>query len=73
MVTVTQFKARCLRIITEVERDKKPVSITKNGRIAARLVPASESGQGGMFGRAKRTTVIRGDLLETGESWDAED
>lgn len=73
LVTVTQFKAKCLGIITEVERDKKPVSITKNGRVAARLVPVSEGGQGRLFGRGKKNTVIRGDLLSTGECWDAED
>ena len=73
MVSVTQFKAKCLGIITEVERDKKPVLITKNGRVAARLVPVTETVRGQLFGRAKKSTVIHGDLLSTGEFWNAED
>lgn len=73
MVTVTQFKAKCLGLITQVERDKKPVLITKNGRVAARLQPIAEHGQGGLFGRSKKSTIICGDLLETGECWDAQD
>jgi prevent-host-death family protein len=72
MVTVTQFKAKCLGIITAVERDKRPVSITKNGRVAVRVVPATETGSEDFFGRGKKSTVICGDLLGTGEHWDAE-
>jgi prevent-host-death family protein len=73
MVTVTQFKAKCLGLITEVERNKRPIAITKNGRIVAQLVPLSDHGKGGCFGRAKKTTKIHGDLLTTGEHWDVED
>lgn len=73
MVTFTQFKAKCLGIITQVQRDKMPVSITKNGRVAARLVPVTETAGGELFGRAGKTTVIHGDLLSTGDHWNAED
>lgn len=73
MVTVSEFKAKCLGIIAEVERDKKPVSITKNGRVAVRVVPAAEHGRETFYGRAKKSTVICGELLSTEERWDAED
>ena len=34
-----KFKARCLQIMAEVERSRRPVTITKRGRPVARLVP----------------------------------
>jgi prevent-host-death family protein len=35
----SEFKARCLAVLDEVERTGEPVSISKRGRIVARLVP----------------------------------
>lgn len=72
-VSVTQFKAKCLGIIDKVEKEKFRVTITRHGRPAAELVPVSSSSPGTLFGRAKATTEIRGDLLQTDEHWCAED
>jgi antitoxin (DNA-binding transcriptional repressor) of toxin-antitoxin stability system len=73
MVTVTEFKAKCLGIISQVQKEKRAISITKNGRIAAHLVPSLHQQPGQLFGRAKKSTKVLGDLLSTGETWDAED
>lgn len=72
-MTVTQFKARCLGVIDKVQKEKTRVTITRHGRPAAELVPVSASSPGKLFGRSKESTVIVGDLLSTGENWDAED
>jgi prevent-host-death family protein len=72
-MTVTQFKARCLGVIDRVQKEKTRVTITRHGRPAAELVPVSASSPGKLFGRAKKTTVILGDLMSTGEPWHAED
>jgi hypothetical protein len=37
------------------------------------LVPVLSITPGVLFGRSKGTTEINGDLLQTDESWDAED
>ena len=38
-VTATEFKARCLRLMEEVSRTRRPVLITKRGRVVAQLAP----------------------------------
>lgn len=71
-ITVTQFKAKCLGMIDKVQREKSRVTITRHGKPAAELIPISASSPGKLFGRSKESTVIRGDLLNTEEHWDAE-
>ena len=71
-VTVTQFKAKCLGIIEKVEREKCRVLISRHGRPAAELVPARGPVADGFWGRAADQTTILGDLISTGENWDAE-
>ncbi len=39
-ISVTDFKHRCLEIIRRVEKTGKPVSISRRGRIVARLEPS---------------------------------
>ena len=71
-MTVTQFKAKCLGVIENVETEKSRVIITRHGRPAAELIPVRSGTPGKLFGRARATTEINGDLLQTDESWDAE-
>lgn len=71
-VTVTQFKAKCLSMVEQVQREKTHITITRHGKPAAELIPIAASKPGALFGRAKATTKIKGDLIETGELWDAE-
>ncbi len=72
MVTISQFKARCLSLIADVERNRKTILITKNGRVAAKVVPADLGDESTFFGNSKKQTLILGDILSTGEAWDAE-
>ena len=37
MPTVTEFKAKCLAYISEVERTGKSITITKRGKVVAKL------------------------------------
>ena len=71
-ITVTQFKAKCLGIIEKVQREKCCVLISRHGKPAAELVPARGPVSGSFFGRAAEQTKILGDLISTGEHWDAE-
>ena len=68
-----EFKAKCLRLLDEVERSRKEILITKRGRPVARLVPAGET-QAPLFGRMKGTIEICGDIVSpAGEHWDADE
>ena len=41
-VAAAEFKAKCLSIIDRVHDRGEPVTITKRGRVVARLVPAGD-------------------------------
>jgi len=71
-MTITQFKAKCLGVVERVQREKASVIITRHGRAAARLVPVDiVAGDTRLFGRSANQTRISGDILSTGEGWDA--
>lgn len=44
-VAAAEFKAKCLALIDRVHQRGEPITITKRGRIVARLVPADEESE----------------------------
>jgi len=70
-ISVSQFKAKCLRIVERVEKNGETVIITRHGRPAAQLTPVGSGGGKSLFGRAGGTVKITGDVFSTGEAWDA--
>ena len=72
-MTITQFKAKCLSVVEKVQREKVRVVISRHGRPAAQVLPVEERLEVvSLFGSAAETTEICGELMETGEGWDAE-
>lgn len=65
------FKAQCLRLLDEVQQQRKEIVITKRGRPVARLIPVDDE-RPVIFGRMKGTARILGDIFSTGESWEAD-
>ena len=71
----SEFKAKCLAILDEVERTGEPVAISKRGRIVAQLVPPRPANdvrypQLGLRGKAQ----ILGDIISPvlpPEAWEA--
>lgn len=63
-IRASEFKAKCLAILDEVDRTGEPVTILKRGRPVARLVPPelgqSEFPQQALFG----TVEILGEIIE---------
>ena len=41
-IAAAEFKAKCLSIIDRVHDRGEPITITKRGRVVARLVPAGD-------------------------------
>jgi prevent-host-death family protein len=71
-IAAGQFKATCLALLDEVQRERKEIVITKRGKPVARLVPVEDTVPE-IFGRMKGSGVILGDIVgPTGEIWDAE-
>ena len=69
-VPAAEFKARCLRIIKEMNRDGEAVTITNRGRPVAVLspVPASEETHSGFIGMMRGTVVKYEDPFEPATS-----
>ncbi len=67
-----KFKATCLAVLDEVQRERSEILITKRGKPVARLVPVEDTVPE-IFGRMKGTGIILGDIVSPiGEIWDAE-
>ncbi len=45
-VSVSEFKAHCLDVIRQVERDGAAVDLVRHGRVVARLVPSTPAVRG---------------------------
>jgi prevent-host-death family protein len=41
-IAAAEFKAKCLSLIDQVRNEGEPITITKRGRVVARLVPAGD-------------------------------
>ena len=61
-VSATNFKARCLKLMDEVQAKRKEIVITKHGKPVAKLVPADRKRQP-LHGHLKGTIRILGDIV----------
>ena len=53
-----EFKAKCLRVISQMNKDRKPVTITKRGRPVAVLSPAQAPDESPSIIGAMRGSVL---------------
>ena len=68
-----EFKAKCLKLMDEVEKTHREIVITKFGKPIAKLVPVDQKKKS-PFGLLKNTVQIKGDIVgPTGEKWSAND
>jgi prevent-host-death family protein len=74
-VAVSEFKAKCLGLIEEVRKTRKPIRLTRFGKPVAELIPPSpEKTSGRRLGAGMGTAKILGDIVgPTGslDDWDA--
>jgi prevent-host-death family protein len=71
-VPAGEFKARCLKLMDEVQATRRAIVITKRGKPVAKLVPVEEEVLS-IFGRLKGTVTIHGDIISPVEvDWHAE-
>ena len=70
-IKASEFKAKCLALMDEVERTGDPVVITKNGKPVAELVPHRRA-RPKALGLLKDTLFITGDIISPIDvEWDA--
>ncbi len=68
---VSDFKARCLKLVDNLPANG--IILTKRGKPIARVIPMKgESPFHTLYGSMKDSIEVIGDLVSTGEEWDAE-
>lgn len=61
-ISAAKFKARCLKLMDDVGRTRRAVTITKRGKPIARLVPVEAKARRPIFGYMAETISHMGDL-----------
>ena len=71
-VPVTEFKAKCLRLLDDVEKKGDRIIITKRGRPVAQVAPAPATVPP-LRGMWKDSVKILGDIVyfDTSEDWES--
>jgi prevent-host-death family protein len=63
-IAISDFKAKCLAILEQVRKTKKPVRITRHGVPVAEVVPPSPSkSRSDWIGSMKGKMEITGDII----------
>ncbi len=74
-IAISEFKAKCLGILEEVRKTRKPVRVTRFGKPVAEVIPPSpEKPAGRRLGCMVGTGRILGDIvgsISDDSEWDA--
>jgi prevent-host-death family protein len=70
-IAISEFKAKCLGILEEVRKTRKPIRITRFGKPVAEVVPPSpQKATGRRLGCMVGTGKIVGDIVGPSGNWD---
>ena len=74
IVSASEFKAKCLRLIDEMQADGVPITITKRGKVVAELSPSkTDEVPKTLFGSMRGSIIVHGDLDEPIDpNWESE-
>jgi prevent-host-death family protein len=69
---VSEFKAKCIAALKEVQRTREPMLITLRGKPLVTVQPVEGRGPGKRFGGLKGRMIIRRDLVkaDTTRDWE---
>ena len=63
-VAISEFKAKCLALLDQVQKTRKPIRVTRFGKPIAEIVPPSpETAHASWIGSMKDTMKITGDIV----------
>ena len=72
-IAAGEFKAKCLKLMDDVQKYHEEIIITKYGKPVAKLIAIEEKPDRPLFGYMKGKAKIIGDIVNPiGEKWDAE-
>jgi prevent-host-death family protein len=73
-IAISEFKAKCLALLEEVRKTKKPVRVTRFGKPVAEVVPPSVAPTSNWIGSMKGSIKILGDIVSPAtqeDDWEA--
>lgn len=68
-ISASKFKEQCLALLDTVPQEG--ILVTKHGKPVAKLVPITQE-YSSLIGALKNRLKIKGEILSTGVSWNAE-
>lgn len=72
-VAISEFKAKCLSMIEQIEKTKQPIRITRRGKVVAEVGPAKPTDDRSWIGSMKETKIL-GDIISPAadeDEWEA--
>ncbi|MBM3583381.1 MAG: type II toxin-antitoxin system prevent-host-death family antitoxin [Alphaproteobacteria bacterium] len=66
-VGIAEFKAKCARIVDDVEKRRIRVTVTRRGKPVARLVEIKPRKATSLYGAMAGTVTIHGDIVSPAE------
>ncbi|HEY1677005.1 MAG TPA: type II toxin-antitoxin system Phd/YefM family antitoxin [Candidatus Sulfotelmatobacter sp.] len=72
-VAISEFKAKCLALIDQVEKTKQPLRITRRGKVVAEVGPAKPTDDRSWIGSMKEMKIL-GDIISPAtdeDEWEA--
>ena len=73
-MAISEFKAKCLAVLDQVQKTKTPILITRFGKPIAEVIPPSPKAATNWIGSMKGTVEILGDIIapaSDGSDWEA--
>jgi prevent-host-death family protein len=67
----SEFKARCLKLMDDVQKSGEEIVITKNGKPVSKLVPYRIQADSLLGLHKDKISSGDGDIFSSGETWDA--
>ena len=62
-IAISEFKAKCLALLEQVQKTKKPIRVTRFGKPVAEVVPPSQTRTTDWMGSMKGKSKILGDII----------
>ena len=62
-IAISEFKAKCLAILDEVQKTKQPIRVTRRGRPIAEVSPPAPTNDRDWIGSMKGRMEILGDII----------
>lgn len=72
-IAISEFKAKCLAILDEVQKTKQPIRVTRRGKAVAEVNPPSPDDDRSWMGSMKEMRIL-GDIISPAsdeDDWEA--